>query len=180
LSNAWTNRRTHIKEVSQATDLTLFKGEIMQNQIVENISKPVRELNLPKLQSTYPHARVKGRVIRTKVVGVTFENRQEIIARLDMGDRVWLDREPDNPHDANAITVCRSNGEQIGYLNRQLAARITPFFRAYGYPIKGKVTTLTGSAWDGYILGVIISFKLPKTNQLNNNLQFEDWDDWDI
>ena len=152
----------------------------MESQLIEKVKQQTRQKDLPKLQSSYPYARVKGRVLSTRVVGVTFENRQEVIARLQMGDRVWLDREPDNPYDPNAITVCRGNGEQIGYLNRHLAASIVSYFRAYGYPVKGRVTTLTGSQWDGYSLGVVIAFKLPKLNPSHppQSLQFEDWDDW--
>lgn len=149
----------------------------MESHVIEKISNP---LSQPKHQSACPDTRVKGRVVSTKVVGVTFENRQEVIARLQMGDRVWLDREPDNPHDANAIAVCRSNGEQIGYLNRHLAASVIHYFQAYGYPVKGKVTAITGSDWGGYSLGVVIAFKLPKRHPSSNNLRFEDWDDWDL
>lgn len=155
----------------------------MESQVIERIGRSVTEINLPKLQSTYPNARVKGRVITTKVVGVTFEGRQEIVARLQMGDRVWLEQEPENPYDHNAIKVCRSNGEQFGYLSRQLAAWVVPHFRAYGYPVKGRVTLLTGSTWGDYALGVVISFKLPKQIHLNqgkNNPSFDDWDDGDI
>jgi len=152
----------------------------MESQVIEKISKPIQKTSLPKHLSAYPDTWVKGRVFSTKVVGVTFEDRQEVIARLHMGDRVWLDRELDNPYDANAIAVCRSNGEQIGYLNRHMAASIIHYFQAYGYPVKGKVTALTGSDWDGYSLGVVIAFKLPKQHQCNNTLRFEDWDDWDI
>ncbi len=155
----------------------------MSNQVIEKIDTPIKELTPPKQQSTYPGATVRGRVLTTKVVGVTFEGRQEVVARLQQGDRVWLDREPDNAYDPNAIAVCRSNGEQIGFLNRNLAGRIVSFFKAYGYPVKGKVVAITGSEWNGYSLGVIVAFKLPKQHQLNNNhnnLQFEDWDDWNI
>ena len=155
----------------------------MSTQVIEKIENPTEEQTLPKLQSSYPAATVHGRVVTTKVVGVTFEGRQEVVARLQLGDRVWLDPEPDNPYDTNAIAVCRSNGEQIGYLNRHLAASIIPFFQAYGYPVKGKVTSITGSGWNGYSLGVVIGFKLPKQHQTIRNhshLQFEDWDDWDI
>jgi hypothetical protein len=155
----------------------------MANQVIEKIESPNKEETLPKVQSTYPGATVRGRILTTKVVGVTFEGRQEVVARLRRGDRVWLDREPDNPYDRNAITVCRENGEQIGYLNRHLAASLNPYFQAYGYPVKGRVTLLTGGSYNGYSLGCLVSFKLPKQHQLNNNhnsLQFEDWDDWDI
>jgi hypothetical protein len=160
--------------------LFLFKEIQMESHVIEKISNPIQEINLPKHQSAYPDTHVKGRVVSTKVVGVTFENRQEVISMLRMGDRVWLDMEPDNPYDPNAISVCRSNGEQIGYLNRHLAAGLISLFRTYGYPVKGKVAAITGSDWGGCSLGVVILFKLPKKNQFNINLQFEDWDDWDI
>jgi len=152
----------------------------MANQVIERIERPTEEQTLPKLQSTYPGATVHGRVLTTKVVGVTFEGRQEVVACLRRGHRVWLDREPDNYYDRNAITVCRENGEQIGYLNRHLAASLNPYFKSYGYPVKGRVTLLTGGSYDGYSLGCMISFKLPKQLQFNknpNSLQFEDWDD---
>ena len=152
----------------------------MANQIIENIESPIEEQTLHKLQSTYPGATVHGRVITTRVVGVTFEGRQEIVACLKRFDKVWLDREPTNPYDRNAISVCRENGEQIGYLNRHLAGSIIHYFQAYGYPVKGKVTALTGSDWGGYSLGVVIAFKLPKRPESKNNLRFEDWDDWDL
>jgi len=154
----------------------------MESQVIEKIGNPVISTSLPKLQSTYPTARVKGRVITAKVVGVTFAGRQEVVARLNMGDRVWLEMEPDNPYDGNAIMVSRENGEQIGYLSRLLAASIVPYFHAYRYPVKGKVTLLTGSTWENYLLGVVISFKLPKPKSTNFNQHipsFDAWDDWD-
>ena len=148
----------------------------METQVLEKIEKSVSK-PLPKLAPVYPQARVHGRVITTKVVGVSFEGRQEVLARLQMGDRVWLEMEPTNPFDSNAIKVCRSNGEQIGYLNRHLASSIVPYFRAYRFPVKGKVSLLTGSAWDGYTLGCVISFKLPKLTHHNHDIPGFDWDE---
>ena len=149
----------------------------MENhEVIEKILSPVQKVDFPKLQATDTHTWVKGRLITTKVVGVTFVRRQEIVARLQKGDRVWLEMEPSNPYDRNAIKVCCSNGEQIGYLNRHLVASIIEYFRAYGYPVRGRVALLTGSQWDGYTLGCVIAFKLPKPNQLTYNTQFDDWD----
>jgi HIRAN domain len=70
------------------------------------------------------------RELRTKVVGVSYDNdddsssRQTIIATCRIGERVELIREPDIPYDGNAIKVCRANGEQLGHLKRRLAAEI--------------------------------------------------------
>jgi integrase len=41
---------------------------------------------------------------------------QAIIPRCRVGELLVLEREPDNPHDINAIRVIRQSGEQIGYL----------------------------------------------------------------
>ena len=154
----------------------------MESQVLEKISKPVHVKVLPKLNAYYPDTQIKGRVVSTRVVGVTFEGRQEVVARLQMNDRVWLEMEPGNPHDTNAIMVCRSNSEQFGYLNRQLAADVVPYFQSYGYPVHGKVSLITGAEWDGYSLGVIILFKLPKMKNSKRHghyPSFETWDEWD-
>ena len=150
----------------------------METQVIEKVKETV-SATPPKSEAPNPQSRVHGRVITTKVVGVTFEGRQDVIARMQMGDRVWLEMEPDNQFDHNAIKVSRSNGEKIGYLNRFLATRVIYYFRAYGYPVKGRVTLLTGSSSDGYNLGCIIAWKLPKlTNHMNGSPELV-WDDWD-
>ena len=43
-------------------------------------------------------------------------NRQEIIRCCNRGEELLLVLEPDNPHDSDAVKVCRKNGQQIGYL----------------------------------------------------------------
>ena len=73
------------------------------------------------------------------VVGVSYPNadgsdRQEIIARCTPLEQLDLVPDPHNPHDPNAIRVCRQNGEQIGHLARGLAAKTTERLAdGYGY-----------------------------------------------
>ena len=67
-----------------------------------------------------------------------------VLALLQMGDCKWPEMEPSNPYDRNAIKVSRSNGEQIGYLSSYLAASLAHYFKAYGNPVSGKVSLLTG------------------------------------
>lgn len=62
----------------------------------------------------------------TKVVGVSFEGRQDFIRTLTSGSPLLLRREPDNPHDPHAIKVTTASGEQIGYLSARVAARLAP------------------------------------------------------
>jgi single-stranded-DNA-specific exonuclease len=61
----------------------------------------------------------------TKIVGVTFEGRQSVIAGLAAGDRLELQRRPENPFDANAIAVFYGD-LQLGFLRREIALRIAP------------------------------------------------------
>jgi len=109
----------------------------------------------------YPNEYRPGSLICTKVAGVTFNNRQAIVARLNAGELIQLRREPDNPYDPNAIRVERLDSQQIGYLDRSMAAILAPFFDAHTRLVRGKVHSLIGSGQRGYSLGVIISFKVP-------------------
>ena len=79
-----------------------------------------------KIDSSTLDVRMHGRIIVTKAVGVSHDGRQEPIAKLQMGDRIWLEREPFNRYDVNAIKVVRNNGEQIGYISRHLARSLAP------------------------------------------------------
>lgn len=64
-------------------------------------------------------------VIQTRVAGVSINNkdgssRQELLKEMKHDDPVILEREPDNPHDSNAIRVVANKG-CIGYIPRDLA-----------------------------------------------------------
>lgn len=103
------------------------------------IPKGLEVLNLPK-------------VIKTKVVGVTKKNedgqsRQELIEMLEPGDELFLEREPDNEHDENAIAVFNESWEQIGYLSRSVAAELAPLMDE-GYEVECTVTEITGGTDD--------------------------------
>ncbi|MEQ8629545.1 HIRAN domain-containing protein [Ekhidna sp.] len=71
-------------------------------------------------------------VYETKVVGVSLNNadgssRQEIIKReVEEEDKLKLASEPDNPYDPNAVKVLSTHGNQIGYLNKEMAETIKP------------------------------------------------------
>ena len=115
----------------------------------------------PTLYQKNPEEYHSGDLICTKAAGVTFHNRQAVLAKLVPGETIQLRREPHNPYDRNAIRVERLNGEQIGYLNRNMAARLAPFFKAHTEPVRGEVHSLIGAQGDGYSLGVIITFYIP-------------------
>lgn len=107
-----------------------------------------------------------SKAIETRVVGVTFEGRQAIVAQLSLKEQIWLRREPDNPHDRNAIRVERQNGQQIGYLSRALAATLARSLDEHGQPVPAVVTALPGGYSPRSAVGVQIRFAAPKTHPL--------------
>lgn len=63
----------------------------------------------------------------TKLVGVTFEGRQEVIAQLEENELLVLRRDPLNEYDPSAIGVYVPRlDKQIGFLNKELAATLAP------------------------------------------------------
>lgn len=75
--------------------------------------------------------------MRTHVSGVTFSNedgtsRRSIISLMSETDTIVLERDPYNQYDSNAVKVCvMKNGRklQIGYVEKKLAAEISPKMR---------------------------------------------------
>ena len=105
---------------------------------------------------------VSTRSIQTRVVGVSFEGRQAVVAQLDVGEECLLIRDPHNPYDRNAVKIVRQNGQQFGFLDRDLAAMVAAKLDHYGRPVKAIVTSLTGGYYVDSNLGVIVQFDLPE------------------
>ena len=61
----------------------------------------------------------------TKLAGVTFGDCQKNINKWGYADigYFWLEREPDNPHDPNAISVWFLN-DRLGYLQKPVAKKL--------------------------------------------------------
>ena len=106
----------------------------------------------------------KPQVIDTVVVGVTHDGRQEVVERLWPGEEVILRREPNNLYDRNAIMVLRSNGEQVGYIERGLASTLAPKFDAYRKDVKAVFTKTSRSKSyrGGFITWPFIKFTVPE------------------
>jgi single-stranded-DNA-specific exonuclease len=88
----------------------------------------------------------------TKLAGVSFEGRQEVVARLAPGVPLRLARQPENEFDTNACALFDPFGDQVGFLNRRLAAVLAPVLDA-GVEYDVEVTDVTGGE-EGASLGV--------------------------
>ena len=90
-----------------------------------------------------PYARIgDAATFHTKIAGVTFEGRQDTIGGLRVGVALRLERQPDNPHDPNAIAVWYGN-LQLGFLNRGIAAHLAAAIDG-GAHYRARVASLTG------------------------------------
>ncbi|MFO7691977.1 MAG: hypothetical protein R6V57_02710, partial [Vicinamibacterales bacterium] len=52
--------------------------------------------------TSQPSSTMDERILEVKVVGVTYEGRQAVLAMLSLDEEVFLVREPQNIHDRNA------------------------------------------------------------------------------
>ena len=83
----------------------------------------------------------------TKIAGVSFEGRQDIIAGLRADVVLELRREPDNPHDPNAVAVHYGN-LRLGFFNKKIAAHLAPLIDA-GARYRARDASLTGGTAAG-------------------------------
>lgn len=90
----------------------------------------------------------------TKIAGVTFEQRQERIKDLEIGQELILCREPENPHDANAIAVYAGE-QQLGYLKRTLAQQLAVLMDK-GNRYQALVAQVTGGQEQHYGVNILI------------------------
>lgn len=97
----------------------------------------------------------------TKLAGVTFEGRQGVVGRLSPGTPLRLVREPDNAHDPCAVAVHAPSGEQVGFLNRRLAAVLAPEIDRGG-AWTAEVTDITGDDKDSRGVNVLIARVVPE------------------
>ena len=62
---------------------------------------------------------------RTEIAGLSFGNRSSFAQAINIGDRLELQRDYENPVDSNAISLLHGRG-QVGYLPSDLAQRLAP------------------------------------------------------
>jgi len=75
--------------------------------------------------------------------------RRSACEYVSPGDQVWLEREPDNPYDPNAILIEDDTGDELGYVPREYAADFAPLLDAgahQDFTIKKCLETASGLA----------------------------------
>lgn len=114
----------------------------------EETSQPRTSLSYGEIEYSFP----------TKVVGVTFNGIQKLLPTLSAGMHLDMKREPNNPHDSNAVAVMRGDA-CIGHLKADVAADIAPLMDS-GVKVTGKILQITGG--NGYNYGCNIMVEIYK------------------
>lgn len=91
----------------------------------------------------------------TKIVGVTFENRQDLIAQLTLGQKITFKRQPENTYDANAVAVCTLDYQILGYLKAEIAQKLASLMDT-GTIYNVQVALLTGSAEQNWGVNILV------------------------
>ncbi|HTX57587.1 MAG TPA: helicase-related protein [Candidatus Acidoferrales bacterium] len=78
----------------------------------------------------------------TKLVGVSFEGRQDAIGGLQVGRELVLERQPQNPYDANALAVYYG-AIQLGFVRKEIAKHLAPLIDG-GARYRARIESLTG------------------------------------
>lgn len=68
----------------------------------------------------------RAREFRCTVHGLCFENRYRLLDALHAGDRLVLEREPENAIGEDAIRVQTEGTEIVGYLPREISLWLAP------------------------------------------------------
>ena len=124
----------------------------------ERRSPPIRD------DGQRPRPAAPKRSWLSAVAGESYRNRdgssrQKIIAQCRIGEGVRLVREPDNPHDRNAIFVCRENGQGIGYIPADSSFRMADEIDR-GWVYAAEIAEITGGVGGKRSLGVVLKISV--------------------
>ncbi|BDA42597.1 hypothetical protein COCOBI_03-4900 [Coccomyxa sp. Obi] len=111
---------------SVSLENTAASREIWNHQLSNEQPMTVLEGREWLRQSMQPEA--------LRIAGVTFEGRQELIAKLQPDQALMLQKDPSNEYDPNAIKVMTLSGSVLGFVPRELTGRFlydTTFGHAY-------------------------------------------------
>lgn len=153
--------------------LITFAASTILRLIVIGLAAYSLDRPAPMKSSTPEKEYQPGESIETHVAGVTFENRQEVIREIKVSDWLRVGREIDNQFDPNAIAVYTKEFRAVGYINKELAAKIAPIFDRYTLPVSSgsaaQVIEITNPGTDRQ--GLKIKFHLPDSDDLKADLK---------
>jgi len=143
---------------------------------ISNTQDPGSSIARASSQSASAYAETKGiesgtdsKAFRTSLAGTKYANMAESMS-LERGDFVRLLREPQNPHDKNAIKAVSSSGTKIGYIPRKIAMHLAHGLDAWGGEWSAKITSIQKQTAPHAFVAVVICFPLPPDVKIPEDL----------
>ncbi len=101
------------------------------------------------------------KIFQTNIYGVTRrtedgKSRQKFIREdLTMGQWLYLEREPDNSYDKNAVKVYTKSWVDIGYIPKERNNKLAELMDN-GYDCRAQVMDITGGTWNKENFGIVV------------------------
>jgi hypothetical protein len=109
---------------------------------------------------------------RMKVVGVTFEGRQRVVAGLKIGQALKFVPDPSNPHDSHAVKVVTENGVEVGFVARDHNSRIFDNLMNNRGTYQVSVSSITGGGFDcNYGCNIKVVYTEPSPYKQSANVE---------
>ena len=104
------------------------------------------------------------REYNTTIAGIDHAaNGVALVRQLRVGDRLRLLREPENPHDKNALAVVNAEGQRLGYIPARIAADVSRALDDDGGKIGPvKVMEKTAEGRDQKRFNAVVQFHLTR------------------
>lgn len=93
--------------------------------------------------------------INTKVVGVTYENRQEHIKDSEEGDDIIIKHTPSTKYPEATSVINKRTNKMLGHIKAELAERMVEQFGEY-FILLGEITDITGDENLTYGCNIVI------------------------
>jgi single-stranded-DNA-specific exonuclease len=136
--------------LSDSVTLSLSKGDPSPNPFIDQLFARKDEFLADDRFRTIGEASS----FFTKIVGVSFEGRQDVVAGLSEGLALRFERQPDNEFDANAIAV-HAGALQLGFLKKEIAKHLAPRIDA-GIDYHVEVGSLTGGGTKHFGVNIFV------------------------
>ena len=123
VSNSTSNKQSSTNNSSYSNLNSSSKNNISSN----NSSVKIAPMQNDEIQTNISRQNIsqEGYEFYTKVVGVTFNNRQQYVKQCYNGQQLDLVRDKFNPYDKNAIAIYAGDN-QVGFLSEELAQKLAP------------------------------------------------------
>lgn len=113
-------------------------------------------VNQPAAKMVTAEKYVKAIDKTTKLSGVTYEGRQNLLAKMSVYDSISLRRDYHNRYDRNAIGVYNTQNQNIGWIPREIAVTLAPDMDS-GVQLFTKIKQISGGNGYNYGIEIIIS-----------------------